>query len=296
MARKQGRVTLIHNDKAGHGRHRREELVELLEAAGYVVTYVRYKHSDWEKALGRPAELVVAAGGDGTIANVAAAARPAGPPLAILPLGTANNLAKALGFYQPLEQLVAGWSVERTRPFHLIEATGPWGRKRLAEGIGFAAIEQAIEDLPETVEAEQACRRMADAVLGTASEHLELVLEGERIDQAFALLEVSMVPLIGPNLRLLAAADPTQPKFSIAFVGEDREEREALARWITAPPDGSPAPVSIRTAEQATIRGRFRRVRLNGNLWEAESPPESDSLETITLRSEADPITFVAPA
>ena len=80
MARKQGRVTLIHNDKAGNGRHRREELVELLEAAGYVVTYFAYKHNDWQKALGRPAELVVAAGGDGTIAKVAArgaAGRPA---------------------------------------------------------------------------------------------------------------------------------------------------------------------------------------------------------------------------
>jgi hypothetical protein len=195
-----------------------------------------------------------------------------------------------------LEALAASWSVERTRPFHLIEATGPWGTRRIVEGVGLGALEQAITSLPETVEAEHACKLMADAVIGSAPEHLELRLGGETLDQAFALLEVSTIPLVGPNLRLLAAADPTQRKFAVAFVGEDPEEREALARWIAEPPDGIPAPVAIRSAERATIRGRFRRVRLNGSVWEAESPAEADSVETIALRSEPEPIAFVAPA
>ena len=296
MAQRKERITLIHNEKAGNGRHCREELVALLEGAGYAVTYLRYKRDDWQKALDRPAELVVAAGGDGTVAKIAAQARPGGPPLAILPLGTANNLAKALGFDRPFKELVMGWSGQRTRPFHLIEATGPWGLSRLAEGIGFAAMEQAIEDLPETARAEHACRRMADAVIRTPAEHLELRLGGETIEQGFALLEVSTVPLIGPNLRLAAAADPTQRTFAVVFVGDNPDEREALSRWIAAAADGTPAPVAIRSAERAMIRGRFRRVRLNGGVWEPEAPPEPDSVETIVLRCEAEPIAFVAPA
>jgi diacylglycerol kinase (ATP) len=296
MARQKRRVTLIHNGEAGNARHSRAELVKLLESAGYAVTYLRYKHDDWQRALDRPAELVVAAGGDGTVAKVAAAVPPDGPPLAILPLGTANNLAKYLGVPRPLPELVAGWSIERTRPFHPIEAMGPWGTRRVVEGIGLGAFEQAIADLPETVEAEQACGLMAEAVVWSAPEHLELRLDGETLDQAFALLEVGTIPLVGPNLRLLAAADPAQPKFAVAFVGEHPDEREALARWIAEPPDGRPAPVAIRTAERATIRGRFRRARLNGNVWEADPAPDPDSLETITLRSDAEPIRFVAPA
>jgi diacylglycerol kinase family enzyme len=295
MAQCKGRLTLIHNDKAGNARHRREELVALLEGAGYAVTYLHYKRDDWQKALDRSAQLVVAAGGDGTVAKIAAQVRPGGPPLAILPLSTANNLAKALGFDRPLEALVTGWSARRTRPFHLIEATGPWGCRCLAEGIGFAAVEQAIEDLPETVTAETACRHMADAVIRTPPEHLALRLGGETIEQGFALLEVSTVPLIGPNLRLAAAADPTQQKFAVVFVGDHPDEREALARWIAAPPDGTPAPVAIRSAERATVRGRFRRVRLNGSVWQAEATPEPDSVETIALRSEPEPIAVVAP-
>jgi len=137
---------------------------------------------------------------------------------------------------------------------------------------------------------------MADTVIHTPPEHLELRLEGETIEQGFALLEISTVPLIGPNLRLAAAADPMQRKFAVVFVGDHPDEREALARWIAEPPDGSPAPVAIRSAEWATIRGRFRRVRINGGVWEAESTRDPDSLETIVLRCETEPIAFIAPA
>lgn len=296
MAQGKGRVTLIHNHKAGDAGHDRAGLVALLKRAGYGVTYIGYKRCDLAKALDRPAELIVIAGGDGTIAKVAARVRRDGPPLAILPLGTANNMAKSLGFDRPLKELVAGWSVERVRPFHAIAATGPWGTHRIAEGLGFGALEQGIAEMPKDPDLGQARRVLAEAVIGTAAEHLELRLDGERIEQPFALLEVSTVPLVGPNLLLAAAADPAQRKFAIAFIGDRPDERGALARWLADPAEATAAPVAVRTAAHATIRGRFRRVRLNGNVWEAEAPAEPDSLETITLASEAEPIVFVAPA
>lgn len=296
MARKNGRVTLIHNDQAGDARYSRDELVALLQRAGYAVTYVSYKHSDWAKAVERPADLVAVAGGDGTIAKVAAEARPDGPPLAILPLGTANNIAKSLGLDRPVEELVSAWSARRVRPFHLIEATGPWGRRRLAEGLGLGALEQGIAEFRKDRDGSEPRGTLAEAVLGTAPEHLELRLDGETIEQAFTLLEVSTVPLVGPNLHLAAAADPGLPKFAIAFIGEHPDEREALASWIAEPATGTAAPVGVRTADRATIRGRFRRVRLNGNVWEAEPAPDTDSVETIMLRSDAEPIAFIVPA
>jgi hypothetical protein len=37
-------------------------------------------------------------------------------------------------------------------------------------------------------------------------------------------------------------------------------------------------------------------VRLNGNVWEAEAGSNPDAVEEITLKSDAEPIAFVAPA
>src|SRR5882762_11576112 len=120
MARKLRRATLIHNEKAGDRRHSRGDLVELLERAGYSVAYFPAKHSDLAEALGHPAEIVVAAGGDGTVARVVAHARSDGPPIAILPLGTANNIANSLGIRGSIEEVVVGWQEARAKPCYPI--------------------------------------------------------------------------------------------------------------------------------------------------------------------------------
>jgi len=58
------------------------------------------------EAVEGEAEVVVAAGGDGTISTVAAEVSQAGKILGILPLGTLNNFSKDLGIPQDLEGAV----------------------------------------------------------------------------------------------------------------------------------------------------------------------------------------------
>src|SRR4051794_13982839 len=127
MARKQRRATLIHNEKAGDKRHNRAALVALLEGAGYAVAYFAAKHSDLAEALGHPAELVVAAGGDGTVARVVAQARSDGPPIAVLPLGTANNIATSLGIGGAAQGLFAALLGTPARPPFPLSPRGPGG-------------------------------------------------------------------------------------------------------------------------------------------------------------------------
>src|SRR5256885_8578893 len=109
MASRQRRAILIHNEKAGDKRHEREALVDLLERAGYSVSYFPAKHCDLGEALGHPAEIIVSAGGDGTVARVVRQARSDGPPIAVLPLRTPNNIATSLRIRGTVDDLVAGW-------------------------------------------------------------------------------------------------------------------------------------------------------------------------------------------
>src|SRR5258708_7281969 len=75
MATERRRATLIHNERAGDRRLGRAVLVELRESPGYSVSYSAAKRDDRAEALARPAELIIAAGGDGTVARVVRVAR-----------------------------------------------------------------------------------------------------------------------------------------------------------------------------------------------------------------------------
>jgi diacylglycerol kinase (ATP) len=300
MAGKQRRATLIHNDRAGDKRHSRAVLVELLQRAGYEVNYFPAKQCDLGEVFGHPAEIIVSAGGDGTVARVVGEARPDGPPIAVLPLGTANNIANSLGIGGPIEDLVAGWPEARARPYYPISVSGPWGVRRLTEGIGFGAFEQAMAELPKRLRVARARELIRKIVIEAPPESLEIGIDDETIAGRFAVLEITSIPLVGPRLRLAPEADPSDRDLDICFVGDNDDERQDFARWLSAPENATKTknvPVSSRRAQRLTIAGQFRRVRLDSKLWEGDPDPRAaTSWPVIGIATEPQPLHFLAPA
>ena len=129
-------VTLMHNRKAGSGKHRKKELLRALAEAGHKTSYHSTKKHGWKKALKKKTELVLAAGGDGAAGKVAARLVDTGVPLAIVPLGTANNLARTLGFSDAPEKIIANLEAGKKRAFDVGVAHGPWGKRLFFEGAG----------------------------------------------------------------------------------------------------------------------------------------------------------------
>lgn len=91
------RATLIHNPTAGDGKVRREDLIDLLHKAGIVPFYQSSKIGELTAALAEPTDIVIVAGGDGTVAKVVTQMPDRSIPVAILPIGTANNIASSFG-------------------------------------------------------------------------------------------------------------------------------------------------------------------------------------------------------
>ena len=96
------------------------------------------------RAVRADAELIVAAGGDGTVAAVAREMPGRELALAVLPLGTANNIALSLGCDGPLDALIEHWTQARVIHADLGVARGPWGERRFVEGVGGGLVARSI--------------------------------------------------------------------------------------------------------------------------------------------------------
>ena len=96
----------------------------------------RFDIEELEEAVACGADRIVVAGGDGSIASVAAAAGAAGIPLAVVPAGTANDFARRIGLPdglgaacrlavhgRRLRSLELGWMNDE-RPFVNVASAG----------------------------------------------------------------------------------------------------------------------------------------------------------------------------
>ena len=91
------RAILFHNPTAGWGKFTKKELMTALRLGGLTPHYCSTKGRRFKKTLHQPADLVVVAGGDGTVTKVIAQMPDLRIPVAILPLGSANNIARSFG-------------------------------------------------------------------------------------------------------------------------------------------------------------------------------------------------------
>ena len=91
-------------------------------------------------------DALIAAGGDGTLAAAARLIASGERPLAILPMGTANNIAKSLAVDGPLDGIVDRWDKTEPRSIDLGFVGGSWGVHRFIESVGAGLVAEGIAE------------------------------------------------------------------------------------------------------------------------------------------------------
>jgi diacylglycerol kinase (ATP) len=273
------RVSLLYNPSAGEG-EASHPLPEMLTRHGHqVVTVVDDKRQAEQRLLAQPCDLVVAAGGDGTVGLAARAVAHRGVPMAILPLGTANNIALTLGIEGSIDELIGGWRSGHYRPIDLGQANGSWGSRAFVESLGSglmaagiaeaasAPSEQLTQPLSNLTRTAQVYRRALDKLQPTRS---VVIVDGERIEDEFLLIEVLNMRFIGPNLVFAQDADPSDGVFSVAVARSD--ERSALDDYLRRRLEGTDWPLSLRSFSGRRIQlDHPSRVHIDDQLYEAEA-------------------------
>jgi len=242
------RVTLIHNPGAGKQDYDAKALLKLLRRAGHKPRYQSSKEKGWDRVLDKRAGLVVVAGGDGTVAGVARRMVGRGVPVAVLPAGTANNIARSLGLLKKsYEDLVEGWRDARRVPLDVGIACGPWGERYFIEGVGaglFAGLLVRSEQNKGRKEKENKTKgpaRVVDGALRRLKEAAETAepveigarLDGVDISGSYLLFEAVNLPYIGPNLYIAPDNRAGDGQLEVVLVPEAQRGRlvKYLEHW-----------------------------------------------------------------
>ncbi len=251
------KITLIHNAKAGSAVLSRRDIASALEAAGHAVS-------------GDPegdADVVIAAGGDGTVIEAATRLAFGHTPLCPLPLGTANNIARSLGLTADLGALVSLLEHPRIKRMDAGVAYGAWGTRTFVEGGGVGLFCDAIEEqllTPADKHPARAAARLRELLDRYEARAFDVAIDGEDLSGRFLLLDVMNVPMFGPNLCLTPNADPFDGYFDVTLVRES--DRKALIAYLDAlasqrnPP---PPAFDTRRARHVMLRLHDSVLRLD---------------------------------
>jgi diacylglycerol kinase (ATP) len=252
------RICLFWNETAGAGISH-HDLLALLERSGHSVVRTVDDVADLPDMN---VDCVVAAGGDGTVARAARALAGEALPLAILPLGTANNIANSLGLSGSVEQLVSRWHQEQVAAIDLGVITCGKTRSYFIESVGCGLAASCIEegratlskDDPDT-HLEHALDLYVETLRRIPTRRYAIKLDDEEIAGEFLLVEVLNTPSIGPQLAFAADANIADGFFSVVAASES--DRASIAAYVAA--------ARNLTAANAGLRSwRARKIEITG--------------------------------
>jgi len=298
------RVTLIHNPGAGRqGSDDAEKLQRFLEEQGYDVRYQSAKDEDWKKSLKKPADMIVVAGGDGTVAKVTRRMVGRGIPVGLLPSGTANNIARTLGLLErPFEELVRGWQAGRRVKLDVGVAKGPWGERYFVEGVGagvFASLlaNPASEGFKQRANAvERALDRLRNHAADCEPVELYARLDGKDISGRYLMLEALNLRYVGPNLHLAPDKRPGDGEFDVVLVTE--EQRTRLLYYLEHWQDNRDrlAVLPSRRGRRLEIEWTGFELHIDDKLKPKENAEPSEIAGVVEARLDGEAVEFLMPA
>jgi diacylglycerol kinase (ATP) len=234
-------IHLIHNPGAGDEAHSKSGLLQLIEAAGYVCRYCSTDNDEW-KNINPQTDFIVIAGGDGTVREVVSLLLNKEEtikriPVALLPFGTANNIAESLNIKGELVDIIRAWGVSQTtaidvgevfdisaEPVFFIESFGyglfPYLMKEMHK--------QGKNDIEEKDEKMKAALQLMHSISHSYKPHYcELIVDGEDHSGEFLMAEVMNTRFIGPNLFLSPHGHPGDGTFEVVLIPGDDQPKFA---------------------------------------------------------------------
>jgi diacylglycerol kinase (ATP) len=233
-------IKLVHNPTAGDEEHDKEHLVRQIEAQGFECRYSSTKDDSW-KDIEADVDLVAIAGGDGTVRKVVKRLLKENKeqlPIAILALGTANNIAKTFDISSDTRATVEQWhqATEGSVDIGLVENVPDVSF--FLEGLGFGVFPYLMKQMKKEKESfaspeeelRAALKKLHEILLNYEPRQCVLEVDGTDHSGKFYMVEVMNIKSIGPNVSLAPSANPCDGELEVVLVPESQKEK--FARFL----------------------------------------------------------------
>jgi len=229
---------LLHNPGAGEKDFSKAELIKIIEAEGFDVSYSSLKKDDWDD-FNDDTDFIIVAGGDGTVRLAAKALVKRTIldkkfPIALLPHGTANNIAATLNITGDVSHIVNSWHKTKLKKFDIGKVLGLKKDIFFLEGFGFGifpklmkVMEKMEEELSDNRDDKIKIARavLYDVVLSYKACQCTIIADDVDHSGKYILVEIMNTTSIGPNLGLSSSGDPGDGEFEVVLISESHQKK-----------------------------------------------------------------------
>jgi diacylglycerol kinase (ATP) len=282
------KAVLFHNPKSGKKGQGKDEVLAALKLADHSARYVSTKSDDLKKELAEAdADFVVVAGGDGTVAEVIANLGNRKLPIGVLPMGTANNIARSLEIGGEPQVLVESWNLEKTRRLDVGRIDGTWGKSPFVESFGIGLIPDMILNASKkskekgALNLKQGREMLCQLTHDATPLELKIMIDGKALDGEWLGVEVMNIPFTGPGLHLAPKADFSDGMLELVCF--EKKQADELREWFDAPAE-KPAPAMTRRGKLITLTWKNAPHRVDDESFKAE-----DDTKVVTIQCEEEP-------
>lgn len=287
------RLLLLHNRGAGPEAVPGEDLRRAFTDAGFEVIYRSRLDDDLGDEDLRQADVLLVAGGDGTVGGAVRSFRRKAGLFGIVPLGTANNIATSLGITADAAAVARGLRGATQQRVDVGLAIWPGGRQEFLEGVGAGAIAEAMasvedQDLESPAARRRSLELVPEFVARAQPKGWRIRVDGNALPDDLLLIEVLNGPLIGPGLLPAAASQPGDGLFDVAFLRVERQA--ACAAALRQDPLPRPLPLEVVRGREVTMELSDTVLRIDDRFLDRQETPRE-----LRLSFAPDQVRFLIP-
>ncbi|MCO4294468.1 diacylglycerol kinase [Solitalea sp. MAHUQ-68] len=258
-------IKLIHNPTAGDLEHSKKKLIALIESNGFKCNYASIKKKGWN-TIEADTDFIISAGGDGTVRKLTKElldrkVLEQSWPIALLPLGTANNIAKTLGLAKDTEAVVHAWHKAKIKHYDIGLISYNEQTTFFLESFGFGVFpklmmemkKQKMNDL-ETPEQriQTALELLHEIIEAYDSRYCEIEIDGTDYSGKYLMAEIMNTRSIGPNLVLSPDSTPFDGYLNVVLVPE--KDKNKLVNYVTGKIDSKEKNHTLMNIKAKSVR------------------------------------------